>query len=141
MAPRRFVAVRAIVYKSPRRSAAVRAIVYKSPRRSAVARVTEAPGDLLQPRDTGVRIQTEILRPANTKGSQRVRSKHKIISNRNQYTLTPIDPSSPTTASHGKLDPPEKDDADLKPHLMKIKEIFKEDINTSLKEIQVNTVK
>ena len=36
---------------------------------------------------------------------------------------------------------PEKHDGDLKSHLMKIIETFKENINNSLKEIQENTVR
>jgi hypothetical protein len=41
--------------------------------------------------------------------------------------------SSPTTASHGYLNTPEKQDFDLKYHLMRMIKDFKEDINNSLK--------
>jgi hypothetical protein len=70
-----------------------------------------------------------------------VRGKHKIISNRSQCTLTSSAPNSPITASHKYPNTLEKKDTDLKFHLMKIIENFKEDINNSLKEIQENTVK
>ena len=70
-----------------------------------------------------------------------VRGKLKIINNRSQYTLTPSESSSPTKASHGHPNTPEKHDADLKYHFMKIIETFKEDIHNSLKEIQETTVK
>jgi hypothetical protein len=39
------------------------------------------------------------------------------------------------------MDIPEKHNADLKPHLMKIIERFKEDIHNSLQEIQETTGK
>jgi hypothetical protein len=60
----------------------------------------------------------------------------KDISNRNQCYLTSSVPSSPTTESPGYPNTPEKQDSDLKSHLMIIIEDFK-DIN---KEIQENTV-
>jgi hypothetical protein len=49
--------------------------------------------------------------------------------------LTPSEPSSPTTASPGNPNTPEKQDSDLKSDLMKVIEAFKEDINNSHKEI------
>jgi hypothetical protein len=49
--------------------------------------------------------------------------------------LASSEPSSPTTASPGYLDTPEKQDSDLKSNLMKMIENFKKDINNSLKEI------
>jgi hypothetical protein len=50
--------------------------------------------------------------------------------------LTLSEPSSPTSASHGYPNIPEKQDSDLKSHLMKMIEDLKEDINNSFKEIQ-----
>ena len=41
----------------------------------------------------------------------------------------------------GYLNTPEKQDSDLKSHLLKMIEDFKKDINNSLKEIQENTGK
>jgi hypothetical protein len=73
--------------------------------------------------------------PRVTTENQIARGKQKIIGNRSQYTLTPSEPSSPTTASNEYPNTPEKHDADLKSHLMKIIEIFREDRNNSLKEI------
>ena len=43
------------------------------------------------------------------------------------------------TASTGYPNTPEEQDYDLKSHLMKMIEAFKEDINNSLKEMQENT--
>jgi hypothetical protein len=48
------------------------------------------------------------------------RGKHKIINNRSQYTLTSSELNSSTTRSHEYPNTPEKHDADLKSHLMKI---------------------
>jgi hypothetical protein len=108
--------------------------------RFATARGTGLPGDLQQPRDTGGRLQTEPPRPGNTRDNQMVRDKHKTINNRSQYTLTPSEPSFPTTAIPGYTNTPENQDADLKSYLMKIIEFYKDDINNTLKEIQENTV-
>jgi hypothetical protein len=68
-----------------------------------------------------------------------VRGKHKNISNRNQCYLAIIETSSPTTASPGYPKTPEKQDSDVKYHLMKMKENFKKDISNSHKEITENT--
>lgn len=57
-----------------------------------------------------------------------LRGKHKTISNRSQYTLTPSEPSSPTTTSPGYTNTLENQDADLKSYFMKIIESLKEDI-------------
>ena len=51
------------------------------------------------------------------------------------------EPSSPTTASPRCPHTPEEQDCDLKPHLMKMIEAFKEDVNNSHKETQGNTIK
>jgi hypothetical protein len=64
------------------------------------------------------------------------KDKHKNISNRNQDYLASSEPSSPTTANPGYSNTPEKQDSDLKSHLMMMIENFKKDINNSLKEIQ-----
>jgi hypothetical protein len=69
------------------------------------------------------------------------RGKGKNISNRNQGYLASSEPSSPTTARSGYLNTPEKQDSDLKLHLMMIVEDFKKGINISFKEMQVNTDK
>jgi hypothetical protein len=67
------------------------------------------------------------------------RSKGKNISNRNEGYLASSELISPTTASPGYLNTPEKQDSGLKSHLMIMIEDFKKDINNSLKEIQENT--
>jgi gas vesicle protein len=69
------------------------------------------------------------------------RGKSKNISNRNQGYLKSLEPSYPTTASLGYDNNPEKQDSDLKSHLMMMIEDFKKNMNNSLKEIQENTGK
>ena len=49
--------------------------------------------------------------------------------------MVPSEPSSPTIANPGYFNTLEKQDSDLKSHLMKMIEAFKEDINNSLKDI------
>jgi hypothetical protein len=85
------------------------------------------------------KAQSETARPANTRDNQIVRHKGKNISNRNQGYLASSEPSSTTTASPGKPKTPEKQDSDLKSHLMMMIEDWKKDISNSLKEIQENT--
>jgi hypothetical protein len=53
--------------------------------------------------------------------------------------LASSEPRSPTIANLGYPNSPEKQDVDLKSHLMILIEDFKKDINKSLKEIQENT--
>jgi gas vesicle protein len=69
------------------------------------------------------------------------KGKHKNLTNRNQGYLASSEPSSPTTASPQYFNTLEKQDVDLKSHLMMLIEDFKKDINNSLKEIQENTGK
>ena len=69
------------------------------------------------------------------------KGKHKNLTNRNQGYVASSEPSSPITASPGYPNTPEKQDVDLKSHLMMLIENFKEDINNCLKEIQENTSK
>jgi hypothetical protein len=69
-----------------------------------------------------------------------VPSKHKTISNKNQYRWASLEPSSPTTASPEYNNTPENQEADLKSYFMKIIESFKEDINNSMKEIKKTQV-
>nr|AAQ96247.1 LRRGT00034 [Rattus norvegicus] len=85
------------------------------------------------------KLQLETESPTNTKVNQMVRGKHKNLSNRNQSYLASSEPCSLTKASTGYLNPTEKQDYDLKAHLMMMIEDFKKDINDSLKEIQENT--
>jgi hypothetical protein len=63
------------------------------------------------------------------------RGKYKNISNRNQGYFASSENSSSITASTGYPNAPEKQDSDLKSHLMMMIEDFKKDINNSLKEI------
>jgi hypothetical protein len=70
-----------------------------------------------------------------------VRVKGKNISNRNQGYMASSEPSSSTTVSPGYHNTPEKQDSDLKSHLMMMIEDIKKDITNSLKEIEQNTGK
>jgi hypothetical protein len=69
------------------------------------------------------------------------RGQGKNINNRIQGYLASSESSSPSTASPGYPNTPEKQDSDLKLHLMLMIEDFKKDINNSLKEIEENTGK
>jgi hypothetical protein len=68
-----------------------------------------------------------------------VKDKSKNISNRNQGYLASSESSSPTTVRPGYPNKPEKQDSDLKSHLLMMIEDFKKDINNSLKEMQERT--
>jgi len=70
-----------------------------------------------------------------------VRGNHRNLNNRNQDYLASSKPSSPTTANIGYPNTLEKQDLNLKSHVMIMIEDFKKDINNSLKEIQGNTGK
>jgi hypothetical protein len=76
---------------------------------------------------------TESAIPANTRDIQNIIGKGKSISNRNQDCLASSEPNSPTTLSHGYPNTPEKQDSDLKLHLMMMIEDFEKDI-TPLKK-------
>jgi hypothetical protein len=77
------------------------------------------------------RLQSETLRPDNTRDNQMVTDKRKKISKRNQFDLATSEPSSPTTASPRYPNTPIKQDSDLNSHFLKIIE----DIKYPLKEI------
>jgi chromosome segregation ATPase len=67
-----------------------------------------------------------------------VRSKGKNIRIRKQGYSASSEISSPTTESLGYPNTPEKQDSDLKSHLMRVINDFKKEIHDSLKEIQEN---
>jgi chromosome segregation ATPase len=67
--------------------------------------------------------------------------KHKNKSNKNQGYLASSEPNSPTIASLGYTNTPEKQDRDLMSLLIMMMEDYKKEINNSLKEIQENTSK
>ena len=106
-------------------------------------------GESWSPRsaDTGLqthrrnKLQPETARTSNTRDYQMVKGKCKNLTNRNQDYLASSEPSTPTTASPGYPNTPEKQDSDLKLYLMMLVEDFKKDINNSPKEIQENTGK
>jgi hypothetical protein len=55
--------------------------------------------------------------------------------------LATSQPTSPNTENPGYYNTPKNQDSDLKPHLIKMIEDYKKDINNSLKEMQENTCK
>ena len=69
------------------------------------------------------------------------KGKHKNLTNRNQDHSPSSEPSTPTSASPGYPNTPEKQDLDLKSYLMMVVEDFKKGINNSFKEVQENTAK
>ena len=106
------------------------------------------PGESWSPRSADTQAyrkdkpQSETARPVNTTVNQMARGKDKNISNRNQGYLVSSEPSSPTTARPGYPNTLEKQDFDLKSHLMMMMiEDVKKDVNNSLKEIQENSGK
>jgi hypothetical protein len=68
------------------------------------------------------------------------KGKHKNLTKRNQEHSPSSEPSTPTSASPGYPNTPEKLDPNLKAYLMMMVEYIKKDFNNSLKEIQ-NTAK
>jgi hypothetical protein len=70
-----------------------------------------------------------------------VKGKCKNLTNRNKDCSPSSEPSTPTSASPGCPKTPEKQDSDLKSHLIMMVEDFKKGINNPLKEIQEDTAK
>ena len=62
-----------------------------------------------------------------------VKGKHKNLINRNQDHSPSSEPSTPTSASPGHPNTPEKLDLDLKAYLMMMIEDIKKDFNNSKK--------
>jgi hypothetical protein len=69
------------------------------------------------------------------------KGKCKNLTNRNQDHSASSRPSTPTTVSPKYPNTPEKQDSNLKSYLMMLVEDFKKGINNSLIEIKENTVK
>ena len=69
------------------------------------------------------------------------KGKQKNLTNRNQDQSPSSECSTPTSASPGHPNTPEKLDPDLKAYLRMMVEDNKKDFNNSLKEIQENTAK
>lgn len=66
------------------------------------------------------------------------KGKHNSKINRTQFTMASSQPSTPTITSPEYPKIPEEQDYDPKSLLMEMIEVFKEDLNNSLKEIQEN---
>ena len=70
------------------------------------------------------------------------KGKRKNLTNRKQDHSPSSETSTPTSASTGHPNTPEKLDPDLKAYLMMmVEDIIKKDFDNSLKEIQENTAK
>jgi wobble nucleotide-excising tRNase len=69
------------------------------------------------------------------------KGKCKNLTNRNKDHSPSSEPSTPTSASPGYPNTPEKQDLDLKSYLIMLVEDIKKGFNNSLKEIQENTAK
>jgi predicted RNase H-like nuclease (RuvC/YqgF family) len=70
-----------------------------------------------------------------------IKGKSKNLTNRNQDHSTSSEPNTPTSASPGYPNTPEKQDSDLKSYVMMLVEDIKKGFYNSLKEIQENTAK
>jgi hypothetical protein len=105
-------------------------------------------GESWSPRstDTGLqtqrrnKLQPETTRISNTKDYQIVKGKCKNLTKMNKKCLASSEQITPNTVSPEYPNTLEKQDSDIKSHLM-ILEDFKKDINYSLREIQKNTAK
>jgi hypothetical protein len=87
------------------------------------------------------KLQAETGITINSRNYQMVKGKYKNLTNRNQdHSLSP-EPSTCNSVSPGYPNTPEKQDSDLKSHLMMLVEDFKKEINNALKEILENTAK
>jgi chromosome segregation ATPase len=69
------------------------------------------------------------------------KGKCKNLTNRNQESSLSSEPSTPTSASPGFPNTPQKQDSDLKSYLMMLVEDFKKGINNLLIEIKETTAK
>jgi len=69
------------------------------------------------------------------------RGKHRNPSNRNEDYMASSEPNSPAKANPEYPNTPEKQDLDLRSHLIMMTEDFKKDIKNSLTEMQENTNK
>jgi len=84
---------------------------------------------------------SEIAELGNTRDNMMPRSKHRNPSNRSQDYMASSEPNSLTKANTEYKNTPEKQDLDLKSHLIMMMEDVKTDIKNSLREMQDNTNK
>jgi hypothetical protein len=69
------------------------------------------------------------------------KGKRNNLTNRNQDRLPSSELNTPTSASPGYPNTPEKQDSDLQSYLMMLVEDFKKELSNSLKKIQENMAK
>jgi hypothetical protein len=77
----------------------------------------------------------------NTRDFQLVKGKCKNLTNRNQEHWASSEPSTPTTTIPGYPSTPEKQDSDLKSHLMMVVEDFSRALITHLKKYSRTVLK
>jgi hypothetical protein len=80
------------------------------------------------------KLQPETTITTNARDYQMVKGKLKNIINRNQDQSPSSEPSTPTSASPGYPNTPEKQDSNLKSYLMMLVEDFKGALITHLKK-------
>jgi hypothetical protein len=78
---------------------------------------------------------------ANIRDNKMAKGQFKNTINKSQGNMTPTEPSYPTTASPEYPNTPESQESNFKSNLIKMTEVFKEEINKALKKIQKNTIK
>ena len=69
------------------------------------------------------------------------KGKHKNLTSRNQDHSPSSEPSTPTSASPGHTDTPEKQDSDLTSYLMMLVEDIKKGFNNSIKKYRRTLLK
>ena len=112
--------------------------------KSRAAHQQSVPGETQSSRGTEIALQahrkfkhqTVTTAPNNTRDNQMAKGKCRNVTNRNQGNMAASEPNSPTIASPGYPNTPEKQDLDLKSLVMILLEEHKKDINKSVKEIQ-----
>jgi hypothetical protein len=80
------------------------------------------------------KLQPEAARIPNTRDYKKAKGKCMNLTNRNKDDRAASEPITPTTASPGYSNTPNKQDSDLKSYLMMVVEDFKQDINNSCKK-------
>jgi hypothetical protein len=83
-------------------------------------------------------LKPEQARTSNTRDYQMTKGKWKTLNNRNQDHSASSEPSTPTTASSGCPNTPEKQDSDLKSYLMMLVEDLRRALTTHLKKYRRN---
>jgi len=86
-----------------------------------------------------VKSLSEIAEQLNTRDMRMLTGHCRNPSNRNQEYMASWEPNPPTKENTEYPNTPEKQDVDLKSHLITMMEDFKKDIKNCLREMQENT--